>query len=259
MATELMLTIQSLPRLLPPSHPPPNNDDGVHAYILAYAHTAMFGEAKDASDTICYGKEREEKQSSSAWHRLISMSSAAARQLLLRLFDTQTHTDNLLSAALCAAVHISNEGGQYSYFPPRVSWLALHLPSRVDEYDQFGVTPLMRCVQWGDVETGRILLDRVPTDVDPTRRTLVDLVKRDTTLSEYQQQCALTAADFAQPLYTASVSWRALVTNVVRKTKWYTDHYRPGVQVIVQSFMTDGLLVDVLVSIVLGFLFTDNP
>jgi hypothetical protein len=72
---------------------------------------------------------------------------------------------NILSNALFIGYCRNCAGHQYHWLCTRIDDLALYLPSRVNEYDDGGLTPLMRAVWWGLSSTIHILLNRPDVDL----------------------------------------------------------------------------------------------
>lgn len=129
-------------------------DTCLPAVIIKRAAAAMFVEIHDVPNYMCYRKEseRETDEHLSEWNKLVTSYGSAP---LLTMLDTQTGEYNLLSDAIFTALYSKHHGAHYYWLRPRICFLAQHLPSRVDEYDQGGMTPLMRAVQWALVKLVR--------------------------------------------------------------------------------------------------------
>jgi hypothetical protein len=224
--------------------------------LVLEADRAMFFECRTGEPFTYDPERRRDHERRSQWQRLWT---SAASSRLLWLLNTPG-PDNLLSEALRVGVGRNVDGLQYYWLCPRILHLASTLPSRVDEFDHGGFTPLMRCVQWGDMETGRALLARVPMDVDPTRLSLLPLMEKDRTIcrmptSRQMPTHALSAADFAQALSLKfPTEWRAFASEVVAKTVWYQNTYRPSVSELFLAWWRDAGFVGVLGPLILLYL-----
>lgn len=106
----------------------------------------------------------------------------------------------------------------------------------------------------GACEIGKILIDRIPKDVDPCRTAIVSLIQRDSTgLLPYLKTHPITAADMAPYIKTTwSDECTRLANEVIQKTKWFTHVYRPGMAGRIREMQ---IISDVLVPIVLAFMF----
>jgi hypothetical protein len=165
----------------------------------------------------------------------------------MALADAQTGTENLLTNALHRGYTANHWGGPYYWILPRIAYLARHLPSRLNEYDEDGMTPLMRALTWGDLNTVRILLERVPHDVDIAKGR--------------QLEPHVTAAVLAQELKQRNIcdEWTSVCTDVIDKDAWYRNHYVTAACDIIRSHaLCARFLIDDLATIIISFLFNHN-
>src|SRR5579871_3917598 len=201
-------------------------------------------------------------ESFSDWEDMIRVASKE----LMTLADAQTGTENLLTYALHRGYTANHWGGPYYWILPRIAYLARHLPSRLNEYDEDGMTPLMRALTWGSMETVRILLERVPHDVDIDKgrqvRILLERVPHDVDIYKGRQlEPHVTAAVLAQEIQQTNIcdEWKALCTDVIDKDAWYRKHYvTAACQIIRSHALCARFLIDDLATIIVLFLFNQN-
>jgi Ankyrin repeat len=160
---------------------------------------------------------------------------------------------NVLSKALYSCwIHMSCTGTQIPHhLLDRISFIAKHLISRVNEYDAGGYTPLMRAVQCGHLQAIQTLLSRVPHDVD------IDASAEDDTIPE-DGTGRITAAELAM-IGTSTPQWNQLNQQVIEKCEWHAVAYRPKVTLIIQELDRDQFVgFGNLGRVILGFLFQNH-
>src|SRR3984957_21258834 len=102
------------------------------------------------------------------WEQLTRQGSELQRLLAQ---EDKRGEENLLSQGLHCGYAQNCHGSSYDWVwdqngKDKLALLAERLPSRVDEYDAGGMSPLMRAIQSGNLDVIRALLARVPLDVD---------------------------------------------------------------------------------------------
>jgi Ankyrin repeat len=118
--------------------------------------------------------------------------------------NQKTGPKNLLSNALYLGFYMNCCGDQVYHLLDRISFIAQHIVSRVNEPDDGFYTPLMRAVQWGHLEVIQTLLSRVPHDVD------IDASSEDDSRGAVAGEIStVTAAELAM-VVTATPQWNQL-------------------------------------------------
>lgn len=181
--------------------------------------------------------------SSSFWDELTAQDESELQRLLAEE-NEERGADNLLSRGLFCGYASNHAGSHFDWMwtptgRTKLALLAERLPTRVNEYDEGGMTPLMRAVQWGVPEVIRQLLARVPSDVDIDKP-----LEKDTNVR---------ARNVARK-NTASDDWNELNRQVVAKADWHTKVYLPAFQEQMHLFADQFLIAD-LATIVCAFCF----
>jgi Ankyrin repeat len=173
------------------------------------------------------------------WDELMTGEAKGRLLKLMEEEDGTTGPENLLSRSLYDGCIASYSGFNIYWYAARIPFVAEHLFSRVNEYDEGGYTPLMRAVEWGHLQVIKILLQRVPLDVD------ID--------ASAKHDASITAAECAM-IKTCSNERNTLNQKIVEKCEWHALIYRPSVAKIMELIAVDHL-IQPLASLILSFVF----